>query len=343
MSSFNVQIGPEAAARLGGRFDLDQVDALLGAAGGPKWLVLAGLDRLLAPALAARKRPVHLIGASIGSWRFACYAQPDPVAAVEAFEHHYIEQRYSPAPTLAEVDVGARAVVDAFMGPTGAEDALRHPTIRLGVLAARSRGLTRFEHRVALGAGLTLTAGANLVARAGAGVQFRQTLLHDPRVGPPVAPRRGLPVDQVPLSAASLPAALMASSAIPGLMSGVDDLPGAPRGRYRDGGLVDYHLDLPLKDEGGIILHVHFWPRVHPGWFDKIVPWRRPRHLDRAVVITPSPSFIASLPHGRIPSRKDFSDLGHEGRVKAWWATVEASKRFGEEVMSALTTGRLLA
>ncbi len=57
-------------------------------------------------------------------------------------------------------------------------------------------------------------------------------------------------------------------------MEGVRDLPGAGPGTYRDGGLLDYHLDLPYEDRG-VVLYPHFTDKVIPGWFDKGLPWRR--------------------------------------------------------------------
>ncbi|WAM30005.1 hypothetical protein OZ403_18480 [Myxococcus sp. NMCA1] len=69
----------------------DDVDVVPGASGGPKWLVLAGLDRaLFASLFQNRSRPLHLIGSSIGSWRLACVAQKDPVLALRRFEAAYI-------------------------------------------------------------------------------------------------------------------------------------------------------------------------------------------------------------------------------------------------------------
>ena len=47
------------------------VRAFVGASGGPKWLVLHGLDRVLMPWLLAEARPIHAIGSSIGSWRMS--------------------------------------------------------------------------------------------------------------------------------------------------------------------------------------------------------------------------------------------------------------------------------
>lgn len=324
---------------------LKDVDVVLGAAGGPKWLVLSGLDKLLAPALlSARQRPVHLIGASIGTWRFACYGQPDPAAAIDAFADGYINQHYPDSPSLQEVDVGARKIIDGFLGGdalTGSKALLEHPTLRLGILAVRSRGLTVPEARWALGAGLITTATANFATRLGAGLLFRQTLFHDPREAPSLEPRRGLPVDLAALTPETLPLALMASSAIPGLMSGVDDIAGAPPGRYRDGGIVDYHLDLPLGDAHGLILHTHFYHRVVPGWFDKTVPWRKARHLDRVVMVCPSRAFVESLPGQRIPNRKDFERMSDDERITKWWVVVEAARALGEGVMSAIERGEI--
>ena len=36
--------------------------------------------------------------------------------------------------------------------------------------------------------------------------------------------------------------AILATSAIPMVMSGIQDVPGAPSGMYRDGGLIDVHV-----------------------------------------------------------------------------------------------------
>ena len=52
------------------------VDVVAGAAGGPKWLVLCGLDRAIFTSwIMERTRPVHLLGSSVGAWRFAALAQ----------------------------------------------------------------------------------------------------------------------------------------------------------------------------------------------------------------------------------------------------------------------------
>ena len=65
--------GPEAyeSIRRHG-FAPERIGTLVGASGGAKWLVLSQLDRVILKNLVPRMTgPVHLIGTSIGAWRFA--------------------------------------------------------------------------------------------------------------------------------------------------------------------------------------------------------------------------------------------------------------------------------
>ncbi len=75
-ASLTLRAGPDALRLLRERgLRAEDIDVMPGASGGPRWLVLAGLDRMLAgDFLRARTRPLHLIGSSIGAWRLACYA-----------------------------------------------------------------------------------------------------------------------------------------------------------------------------------------------------------------------------------------------------------------------------
>src|ERR1700722_3881869 len=75
------------------------IDVLVGAAGGAKFLMLAGLDPVPFTLLAEtpRERPVHCVGASIGSWRLACLACARPAAAIDRLSEAYLaERRYRP-------------------------------------------------------------------------------------------------------------------------------------------------------------------------------------------------------------------------------------------------------
>jgi hypothetical protein len=87
-----------------------------------------------------------------------------------------------------------------------------------------------------------------------------------------------------------------------------------------DGGIIDYHFDTPLDYANGIVLYLHFSPRLVPGWFDKMLPWRSPRpaSLDNLLLVTPSHDFIATLPNGRIPDRHDFMRMDNTQRKTSW-------------------------
>ena len=101
---------------------------MAGASGGAKWLVLSKLDRVVAATLVPRLRaPVYLIGSSIGAWRFACYAQAEPVQAIERFEEAYLGQTYSEAPDRDEITAKSREILGYALGATGTAEILSHP------------------------------------------------------------------------------------------------------------------------------------------------------------------------------------------------------------------------
>ena len=78
----------------------DRISVVAGAAGGPKWLVLRHLDRVLfTDWFQGRKQPLFLIGSSIGAWRFAGQCTADPKAALSDFESAYIHQAYAGKPS----------------------------------------------------------------------------------------------------------------------------------------------------------------------------------------------------------------------------------------------------
>ena len=106
-------------------FRIDQIGTIAGASGGAKWLVLSQLDRAIIASIIPRLQgPVHLLGSSIGAWRFACYAQSDPSAALRRFEHAYIEQSYSETPDIHEITAMSREIVQVLFGDNGVADLL---------------------------------------------------------------------------------------------------------------------------------------------------------------------------------------------------------------------------
>ncbi len=336
----------------------EDVDVIPAASGGAKWLVLAGLDRYLFGEFlrAPRTRPMHLIGSSIGSWRMACLAQRDPVAALDRAHRYYVhEQRYSSLrPTPREVSGVLGAALDRLLGATGVGDVLSHPWARLHVLTTRARGPAAAARRGALLAGFGIAAAANVVTRRSLALQFRRAIFHSAGDATPFAALADLPTEHHALTPENLRAALEASGSIPLLMEGVR-IPAADGrplpGTFWDGGVLDYHPDLdfgPAAAGGGrLVLYPHFYAHVIPGWFDQRLGWRRvtsagaSANFRRAVLIAPSDAFVASLPGGKIPDRNDFYDVTQAERVERWQRVVDASAALGDELRDLVATGRV--
>jgi hypothetical protein len=265
----------------------------------------------------------------------ACLAQRDPVAALARGHHAYVhEQRYSPRPTTREVSEVLGRALAALLGPTGVEEILAHPWARLHVITAEARGLAASERRLLLTAGMALAAAANLVSRRTLAAQMRRVIFHSCGDETPFRHLADLPTAHVSLTRENLRHALMASGSIPLLMEGVK-IPGTPPGVYWDGGVLDYHLDLDFGAGEGLVLYPHFYPHVVPGWFDKSLRWRR------ALLVAPSDAFVASLPGGKIPDRRDFYTLTEPERVRRWQAVLDASDRLGDELRALIESGRV--
>lgn len=337
----SVRAGPAARAHLEKNgFDPADVRMMVGASGGAKWLVLAGLDRALLREVVPRfTAPVHLLGSSIGSWRFSCYAQSDPLAALGRFERAYLTQTYSEKPDRDEITRVSRGILEDVVGARGAAEIVANPVFRTHIMVNRARHLSASEHPLPLAAGLTAAMVANRVSRRALGAFFVRTLVHDPRDRPPFFDVDDLPIEHVALSADNVLPAVMASGAIPFILSGVRPLPGARPGTYRDGGITDYHFDVPLSCETGITLYPHFYEHLVPGWFDKGRRTRKPRseYLDRVVLLAPSPSFVARLPGGRIPDRHDFRRLDEAKRLANWRRVVAETERLGDAFLELVS------
>ncbi|MDX1405442.1 MAG: patatin-like phospholipase family protein [Woeseiaceae bacterium] len=327
-------------------FSEQRIGTIAGASGGAKWLVLSQLDRVIAARVLPRlSAPVHLIGSSIGAWRFSCYAQSSPVEAIERFEAAYLEQKYSDNPDANEISARSREILEVLLGDSGASDILNHPVLRTHIMTVRSRRLTASERRPFLAAGLMAAATANIVSRRSLGVFFRRSLFSDPRDTPPFYDAPGFPLDRIRLTEANLADAVLASGAIPLVLNGVRNIDGAPAGIYRDGGIIDYHLDLPLSDGDRLTLFPHFFERLIPGWFDKKLTWRQPDpgNIERTILVCPSAEFIDGLPNRKVPDRSDFVTMSPELRVKVWKSTVAACERLAEELNDVLDKEQLPA
>ncbi len=327
-------------------FDISSVGTIAGASGGAKWLVLSQLDRaILENLVPGMSSPVHLIGSSIGSWRFACYAQRDPVAAIERLEYAYLEQTYTEKPDIHEITAKSREILEHVLGDTGIAEILSNPLFRMHVMAVRSRYITATENRGLLAASLLTAAVLNALSRKSLGLFFERALFFDKRDVPPFFDMAGFPIQRIELSSANLADAVVATGSIPLVLSGVRDIAGAARGVYRDGGVIDYHLDLPHSARERITLFPHFYERIVPGWFDKKLKWRRPHpgNVDRTILISPSAEFVATLPNAKIPDRSDFVNYSPEERVRAWRACVASCQQLADEFNEIMATDQLAA
>lgn len=323
----------------------EDVGILPGAAGGPKGLGIQGLDMaLFGDWLPRAPRVRTLIGASIGSWRFASACLPDPSAGIRRLGELYTSQRFAKNVSMTEV---SRSCVQLLEELLQGQDAtiLDNPLYRLNIVVVRSHGLLQQDKKGHLGLGLSSVIGNNLLSRQRLGKHFDRVILHDARQAPPLNELTDFSSEFHTLNTLNLRQALLASGSIPMVMEAIREIPGLTPGAYRDGGLLDYHLDLPYKTDG-IVLYPHFTDKVVPGWFDKGLPWRRgdQQRLQDVVLLSPSSSYLSGLPHGKLPDRSDFKRyLGNDnGREQYWNKAMDESQRLGDEFLELADTDRLI-
>ena len=315
---------------------------MVGASGGPKWFVLYGLDRYLFGEFFAR-RPDTLItlGSSAGAWRLCCLATADPVAAIDRLATLYSEQRYSDDPSVREVTEQARIMLKAVLGTTGAAEIVNNRRIATHIACDRGRGPASSENAFLQAATLGLSAACNAFSRASLSWFYQRTLFSSMGEVTPYRDLEDIATTVVPLTEKNLFDAMIASGSIPFVLEGVRDIIGAPRGLYWDGGICDYHFDLPFHDGDELVLYPHFYGAVTPGWFDKHVPWRRARaaNFDNVVLLAPTPDFIATLPGGKLADRKDFRRFAYEERVAVFRRVLERSQVLAEEFAELVAGG----
>jgi hypothetical protein len=185
----------------------------------------------------------------------------------------------------------------------------------------------------------------NLVSRRLLRIFFSRTLYYDRRDLPPFFPMEGFPLQQVKLTPANVHQAVLASGSMPVIMEGIKDIPGAAKGMYRDAGIIDYHLDIPFKS-ASIVLYPHYMERITPGWFDKLLSWRRPaaKNMENVVLLCPGKAFVDMLPGRKISSREDFREYWHRDteRIAFWDKVVKTSAVLGEEFLEAVHKGTIV-
>ena len=338
--ALQVHAGPRALAHLRERgLKPRDIHVVAGAAGGPKGLILLPLDaHIFGHWLPQGGHTVDLVGASIGAWRMAAACMPDPRSALERLGHDYIHERYGMRPGHLPPPNEITARFAETLGRHFAAElstVLAHPRWRLHIITARGRGLLDGADGLRMTLGFAAAVAMNAVHRRGLAASLERVWF-SPDGRAPDWMEDELPTTTVGLDAANFAPALLASCTIPFWLSTVQDIPGAPTGSYWDGGLVDYHVHLPYaRQSEGLALIPHFQPRLVPGWLDKPLRWRHraSAHLDNAIVLSPSPEWVQTLPGGKIPDRADFKRHRQhpQERERLWQRALEASRQLADE------------
>lgn len=338
--ALRIHAGPIALRHLRERgLRPEDVRIVPAAAGGPKGLVLNPLDRFLfGQWLVGCTATLHLVGASIGAWRMASACLADADRGLAEMAEAYVTQQYphqlGKAPAARDVSRIFGGLLHEHLGARVGE-VLAHPTCRLHVVTSRGRHVLRRDGRIRTPLGYIVAALSNAAHRRMLGLWLERVLFSDPRDALPL-PLSDLGTRHVALGSDNLTAAIQASCSIPLWLEAVHDIPGAPRGAYWDGGITDYHLHWNYAALGeGLALYPHFQARIVPGWLDKGLkrrhrasPW-----LDRLVVLSPDPQWIASLPGGKLPDRDDFKTFVDDdaARITRWRRAIAESQRLADE------------
>ncbi|RYY91498.1 MAG: phospholipase, partial [Comamonadaceae bacterium] len=207
------------------------------------------------------------------------------------------------------------------------------------VMTSRGRHVLGREGRLRTPIGYLGAFAANGLRRRALGAWLERVVFSAPGAPLPFG-TADFATRQVELSRANFEPALQASCAIPFMLEAVHDIPGAPRGAYWDGGITDYHLHLSYAATDGIVLYPHFQQAVVPGWLDKGLKWRHrsSRSLDRMLLLAPDPAWVAGLPDGKLPDRRDFVRYRDDvpGRIAAWRGAVAEAERLADELRAWL-------
>ena len=229
--------------------------SMLGASGGPKWFTLFGLDKyLFGEFFQERTTPLNLIGSSAGAFRFGALAQKDPVAAISRLAKIYSETVYTEKADAVEITTKAKALLDAVYGNNGIEEIINNPIFKAHFIVAKCQGLTSFDSKPLQFLGLLGSIILNRMDRNLLKYQYQRYVFHHPNSQVKLSDHCQFDTFYQPLTINNLKDALLASGSIPMVMQGVKNIPQAPNGVYRDGGIIDYHFDFlfnNLKSNSG--------------------------------------------------------------------------------------------
>lgn len=326
--------------------DLSKVKIIAGASGSAKFLVLTSIDRVLVSMMKKIEHDIYLTGTSIGAFRMAAFCCKDPLSALDILEKGYIEQRFTRRPTKQEVIFEAEKIINAYIKDEEIDDLLGHPVFKISFLSNQCRGVTRSEFNPLLLSSLGMAAIMNYISRRTLGLFFKRALFCNTEFLPPFSAMDQFPMEIYNLNRSNFKQALLSSGSVPVVMQGISDIKGVP-GVFRDGGIIDYHLDIPFlpeKDTDHLVLFPHFFETITPGWFDKKLN-RQPdeRNMKNVVLIAPSRKFVQNLPFQKIPDRQDFVTFhgNDKERLSYWYKVIDLNRQLGDEFFDAVDSGRI--
>jgi hypothetical protein len=348
MSRIRIKAGQRAYEIIkDGGFNFDSISSYFGPAVGPRWLLASGFDlTLLAKGILGRKNAVHLIGSSAGAWRFAAWLQPQAAECYRKLIDAYINIKYFRDDTPQTVLTKLTGLINEYLEDDALSFALLNKKYRLSIITARGRGLVAAENLWLQKIGLIACYLFNYFSRNNIYRFAERVVFYNGGKPPPFCLRPQFRGRFVRISEINFKYAVMASGAIPLVVAGVHNIYGAPRGVYRDGGLIDYHLTSQYAArENDLTLLFHHQERIIPGWLDKKIVRRVPdaETLSNVLMVFPSQSFIETLPNEKIPDRDDFLTYidDNEQRIKNWYKTVELSAPLGEDFLELVASGKI--
>jgi hypothetical protein len=348
MSLLRIRAGQTALAHIqkNGLSPAD-IAAVFGASGAAKWLAIYGLDRaIFSEWLLDVPQPINLFGTSVGAFKLAGACRQDPAKALDDLAHAYIEQTYPNGFSTEIIDRETQKILDTVVDTAGVAEILAHPVFRYHCGTVLAKGLMASTGETPQKFAMAMAFALNGFGRNIHTGRMQRVIFADDRADKALAGRDAYVSHRVALNSDNLRAAVTASGSIPVVMKGVSDIPGAPLGMHRDGGLLDYHpVPGNLWQGDGLVLYPHFYSEVTSGWFVKYFCWRKTPTalLDKVVLISPSESFLASTELGRIPDRRDFLRMQGEdaSRQRLWRDSAKRSLELGEAFLALAKSGNI--